>query len=72
MYGEDPHALVSKLIAYYLKEHYKRPNVHCAYVLSNEKKGDRISLQNERETLLPFSDPTRRQRATLTRKEGVH
>jgi len=40
MYGEDPHALVSKLIAYYLKEHYKRPNIHGVYKRRNEEEGD--------------------------------
>ena len=38
MYDENPHALVNKLIAYYVKEHYKQPDVHCAYVLGNKKK----------------------------------
>lgn len=39
MYDDSPHALVDKLIAYYVKEHYKRPNVHHAYELGNKKRG---------------------------------
>jgi uncharacterized protein (TIGR00725 family) len=39
MYNENPYALVNKLIVYYVKEHYKRPNVHCAYEVGDKKKG---------------------------------
>jgi predicted Rossmann-fold nucleotide-binding protein len=30
IYRVDPHKLVRKLLAYYRKEHHKRPNVHQA------------------------------------------
>jgi len=30
MYDKDPHSLVDKLIVYYMKEHYKHPNIHYA------------------------------------------
>ncbi len=39
MYSENPHSLVDKLISYYLKEHYRRPNVHHAYEIGKRKRG---------------------------------
>lgn len=31
IYDHNPHALVKKLIAYYLKVHYKKPNIHHVF-----------------------------------------
>lgn len=35
LYDKDPRALVKNLLDYYAGEHYKHPNVHCAYVLGS-------------------------------------
>jgi uncharacterized protein (TIGR00725 family) len=38
IYGEDPQILVRSLIGYFAKEHYKHPNVHCAYAVRDTRK----------------------------------
>ena len=36
IYGKDPRILVKSLIDYFIKEHYKHPSVHQAYVLGGK------------------------------------
>ena len=37
-YDKDPKRLVRRVIDYFMKEHYKHPNVHCAFVVHNARK----------------------------------
>jgi len=37
-YDKDPKRLLSRLIDYFTKEHYKHPNVHCDFVVHNARK----------------------------------